>query len=73
LEVKLTTKDDLLSEIEDIMNYLQMSSIATRASCLISSDSLEEEFSYLVSRLNIIKEKVLDIKELEYDADIQDQ
>jgi len=70
LEVKLTTKDDLLNEIEDIMNYLQMSSIATYN---VSSDSLAEEFSYLVSRLNIIKQKVLDIKELEYDADIQDQ
>lgn len=66
----MTTKYDLLSEIEDIMNYLQMSSIATYD---VSSDSLAEEFSYLVSRLNIIKEKVLDIKELEYDADIQDQ
>jgi len=65
----LTTKDDLLNEIEDIMNYLQMSSIATYN---VSSDSLAEEFSYLVSRLNIIKQKVLDIKELEYDADIQD-
>jgi hypothetical protein len=70
LEVKLTTKNDLLNDVEDVINYLQMSSIATYD---VSNDSLAEEFSYLVSRLNIIKQKVLDIKELEYDADIQDQ